>query len=365
MINSNLIKLMNETEKIEEDKVYFRVVESPDIKPLKIRDYMMVNAEILDEDQRNNAYTAYFRTGVLKLNRTLVGIILEDSKLTIASYSKNKNTDENLVNKICDELLNKTCKTTKRSLKKYLVSIIPLTISILFVLGIIFIPSTIESTAKYNKTVSVFNDEAKKYNEKVSMVSVSNIEGVPEEIEYLSIENSDPFSVVLNLLKGNLPDKIEKDTSTVNSMTETLKESSKIIDNIYVPETDYLISVLGNIEEINNIASVTTNNDPNGFLGKEHGYISCIYFTIKGIELNRDSTDPISLGTDGGGSIEVYATLADAKERCEYLSQFDNTILYTGSYAIVGTMVIRTSYVLTNEQQFYLTDKIIQQFTNV
>ena len=100
-------------------------------------------------------------------------------------------------------------------------------------------------------------------------------------------------------------------------------------------------------------------------MGKEHGYISCVYFTVKGIELNRDSTDPVDLGTDGGGSIEVYATLEDAEERCKYLAQFDDTILYSGSYAIVGTMVIRTSYVLTNEQQFYLTDKIIKQFTNV
>lgn len=51
--------------------------------------------------------------------------------------------------------------------------------------------------------------------------------------------------------------------------------------------------------------------------------------------------------------------------RCEYLKQFDDTMLYTGFYSIVGTMVVRTSYVLTDEQQYTLNDYIVQQFTNL
>lgn len=31
-------------------------------------------------------------------------------------------------------------------------------------------------------------------------------------------------------------------------------------------------------------------------------------------------------------------------ERCEYLSDYDNTILYSGSYTLLGTMAIRASY---------------------
>ena len=57
------------------------------------------------------------------------------------------------------------------------------------------------------------------------------------------------------------------------------------------------------------------------------------------------------------------ATVEDAEARCEYLSGFDGTVLYSGSYAIVGTMVIRTSYKLTNEQQLALTDKITSAVT--
>ena len=71
----------------------------------------------------------------------------------------------------------------------------------------------------------------------------------------------------------------------------------------------------------------------------------------------------IAKGTDAGGAIEVYKTLEDALNRCDYLSQFDGTLLYSGSYTIVGTIVIRTSYKLTDEQQVELTNNIMQAFT--
>ena len=238
MINSYLLNLMNETEKIEEKKIYSRTIDYPDLKLLKIRDYLMINAEIIDEDLKHNAYTAYFRSGILKTSRILVGLILEESKLTIASYSKNKNVDEKLVNKICNGLLDKSEINPRRKIKKYLFFILVFLISMLFVLGIYYIPSTTESTRNYNDAVSEFNATAEEYNEKVSMVSVVNIEGIPGKTDYLNTENDDLLSIGLNLLKGNLPNKIDKDTNTVNSMTEILNKSSTIIDNIYTPETD-------------------------------------------------------------------------------------------------------------------------------
>ena len=57
--------------------------------------------------------------------------------------------------------------------------------------------------------------------------------------------------------------------------------------------------------------------------------------------------------------------MQDAEARCEYLSGFDNTILYTGSYAIVGTMVIRISYAYTDEAQYEMTDRIAKAFTQL
>lgn len=56
-------------------------------------------------------------------------------------------------------------------------------------------------------------------------------------------------------------------------------------------------------------------------------------------------------------------TLAQTQAPCDYLGSFDETILYTGSYAMVGTMVVRTSYLLTGGVQYALTDEIIHALT--
>lgn len=85
---------------------------------------------------------------------------------------------------------------------------------------------------------------------------------------------------------------------------------------------------LGRVEDILEIQPVTSDNDPNGLLHRKNGgYTACIYFTSTGIESAGGS--PVSRGTDGGGAVEVYSTVQDAEARCEYLSGFDNTILYT------------------------------------
>ena len=73
----------------------------------------------------------------------------------------------------------------------------------------------------------------------------------------------------------------------------------------------------------------------------------------------------VSMDTDAGGAVEVYADLADAQARVEYLSGFDGTVLYSGSYAIAGTTVIRTSYKFTDEQQLLLTHTITMALTAV
>ena len=73
----------------------------------------------------------------------------------------------------------------------------------------------------------------------------------------------------------------------------------------------------------------------------------------------------VAKGTDAGGAVEIYATLEEAQARVEYLAGFDGTILYSGSYAIVGTMVIRTSYKLADEQQLLLTHAITMALTSV
>lgn len=160
------------------------------------------------------------------------------------------------------------------------------------------------------------------------------------------------FAVVLMLQRSE----------TLKEIMEYLSDDTKIMEQITVPSEAWVMERLGRVEDILEIQPVTSDNDPNGLLHRENGgYTACIYFTSTGIEAAGDS--PVSKGTDGGGAVEVYSTVQDAEARCEYL--FDNTILYTGSYAIVGTMVIRISYAYTDEAQYEMTDRIAKAFTQL
>ena len=97
-------------------------------------------------------------------------------------------------------------------------------------------------------------------------------------------------------------------------------------------------------------------------LEKDGGYIGCIYFSLGALS-DADNQSAIDKGVDGGGAIEIYESVEDAKARCKYLSQYDSTIFYSGSYVIVGTMVIRVSYLLNALEQFDVTNSIILLFT--
>ena len=95
-------------------------------------------------------------------------------------------------------------------------------------------------------------------------------------------------------------------------------------------------------------------------------YTSCIYFTINQIDTSQiRGSDVIAKGTDAGGAIEVYSTVDSALNRCEYLSQFDDSMLDSGSYTIIGTVVVRTSYKLSEQEQVSLTNEITQALTAV
>ena len=56
---------------------------------------------------------------------------------------------------------------------------------------------------------------------------------------------------------------------------------------------------------------------------------------------------------------EVYATEEDALERDAYLAGFDGTAFASGSHTVVGTVVVRTSNLLTASQQKALEAEIV------
>jgi hypothetical protein len=148
-------------------------------------------------------------------------------------------------------------------------------------------------------------------------------------------------------------------------MTIEVKSAVTLLKQITAPTSDWVIEKLGTVEKITGTQAVTEELDPDDLLGKEGGFSACVYFTVSDINPEETVGDSIvAKGTDSGGAVEVYPTVKDAEARCEYLSGFDGTVLYSGSYAIVGTTVIRTSYKLTNEQQMELTNAITVALTS-
>ena len=223
-----------------------------------------------------------------------------------------------------------------------------------------------ETTHTYNRAVKKFNESAELYNKTVSMSAVYNIEGLPETIGMISKVDESLGSVLLSIIKGNSKRKIEKDIDTIHKMADEIRIWINIADQIKAPSEDFVLSRLDNVDIIGTAMPVKGNNDPNKMLYREGGYKTCIYFSVNGLDVSSvPGNNEIERGTDGGGAIEVYDSLEDAIERCEYLSEFDGTVLYTGSYTLIGTMVIRTSFLLTDQEQMELTDLIIREFTRL
>ena len=203
-----------------------------------------------------------------------------------------------------------------------------------------------KASIAYNEAIVGYNANADTYNFLLKTTSIDNLDGFPIAADKLSSVDTTLSSVIRSFSNGNSAKKTQMDIRTI------------------VDLSDYLTERLQNVDDILEIQAVTPDNDPNGLLNKEDGgYTACIYFTSTGINVDGDS--PVSKGTDGGGAIEVYGTLEDAEARCEYLHGFDNTILYTGSYAIVGTMVIRISYIYTTEEQYEMTNRITKELTKL
>lgn len=216
------------------------------------------------------------------------------------------------------------------------------------------------ATAEYNSAVKEFNAVVPRYNSVASGVAVDNVRGLVPQAKELKTQGMDYVSVCRSVIGGNRADKIEKDASTVRGMAKELSSEISVLEAINNPNEEWVISKLERVEGIEQINAVTNENDPNKMLGAEGGYSSCTYFTtgLLGQDVVKGAT-PVEKGVDGGGAVEVYPTLADAKARCEYLAGFDDSVLYSGSYALIGTMVVRTSCLLADEAQYALTNGIV------
>jgi len=222
--------------------------------------------------------------------------------------------------------------------------------------GILYARNAAETAADrkvYTEIAEAYHRSAEEYRDLLKITSVENITGLPV--------NPEPYEI-----REKLPhEEILKETDVIRRAWTGLRYAILLARQITAPSEQWVTERLRTVDGITETAAVTKDRDPNGMLGKAGGYTACVYFTFDGVPQETISGgDVIAKGTDGGGAVEVYRTAADAQARCEYLAQFDNTLLYTGSCAVVGTMVIRTSYALTDEEQLILTDRITRAFVN-
>lgn len=357
----------------ELDSVGFRAIAVRGIGLLQIRDRLLDIGDILEEDFDQGVYIASVSAGIAGLGRAIIAVMPDKDEVQILATSKHGPFDKRVI----DDALDKVVEAINGNAPKPRRRNGPLRVLLLFLLvalfaaavvGALFVPIVIgptqAATDNYNNAVEDFNAATEAYNAVASEVSVDNIRGMVVEAQPLSLQANDFFSVFAAVLGGNNADKIDRDAETVREMKASLDDGIRIMNEINNPDESWVVKHLESVDAITSVKAVTSDNDPNALLGKEGGYSSCVYFTVSLLNDNAVVGDnPVAKGTDGGGAIEVFPTLEDAKARCEYLSGFDDTILYSGSYALVGTMVVRTSCLLSDNNQYALTNDIVSEMT--
>ena len=183
---------------------------------------------------------------------------------------------------------------------------------------------------------------------KAAIIEIPEMPSNEEEINEL-VEN--------DLSKFSYDEQI----NDVQTKIDNLKTSIKQFEQLTNPSEEFVISRIQPIEGITGVAAVTEDNDPNGNLNKAGGYTAQVYFSYSLVDQSQTFGNTlIDKGTQAGGSVEVYKTVEEAEKRNDYLAVYDGSILSSGSHKVVGTVLVRTSNLLTASQQTELESKIIE-----
>lgn len=333
-----------------------------------LRDKLLDIGEILEEDLDQGIYVAQVRTGFAGFSSATLAAETDGKSVYALAFSEGPG-GEKRANESIELLFDAISGEPHEQRKQHgwpkviLVVLLALafTASVFWALLGNRVTAGIEATKSYNSQVVSFNEVVPTYNASAENLAVENIRGIIPEAVELSQQPDDLMSVMLQVIGGNDANTIRSDANTVRKMKIALEADMQILEAINNPDDDWILEKLNEVDEIADAQAVTSNDDPNDFMGKAGGYTSCVYFTTTLFDADEiPGANPVEKGTDGGGAIESYATLDDAKKRCEYLSEFDGTLLTSGSYALVGTMVVRTSCLLTEDAQYELTSKIVE-----
>lgn len=170
------------------------------------------------------------------------------------------------------------------------------------------------------------------------------------EIPQIPSKTEEIISATETLLKNaDCSETLTRLQSANDALSKSIKQMQQVTD----PKEAFIVERLTGLPNITGMEAVTEDNDPNGNLNKQGGYTATVYFASDLVDQSEVFGETIvDKGTEAGGAIEVYATVADANKRNEYLASFDGAgMLNSGSHSVVGTVVIRTSDKLTATQQ--------------
>lgn len=364
---------------------------------MQIRDRLYLLGNILYEDVENQIYVAAIRSGFADLGHAVIVLHLHGETLSMAGYAQ-----EGLINQnLCANAFHKleaAVRSEKVSSNSSLSKTLPILLFAIIVgcfltirgcianrtdwpvpIGSIAVTespeevafkaevqTTVDATKKYNQAVAQFNLLVSEYNQAATLTCIDNIDGLPSELEPLKLESESHDDVTAAIRNGITKEIIEADTKTIGEMAAQIESLTSVVKQITAPTAEWVLQQLSKVSSISGTQAVTVDCDPDNLLNKDGGYAACVYFTLTSIDASTVPGDTIvEKGTDAGGAVEVYATVDEARARCDYLAGFDGTVLYSGSYAIVGTMVIRTSYKLENAQQMALTRSITRELTSI
>ena len=130
---------------------------------------------------------------------------------------------------------------------------------------------------------------------------------------------------------------------------------------------DILERVQSEVETIESIEMATEETDNNNLLGKQGQYIELGWFVDSRVEKEPQFDDEYNeigsvsqTGNAGGGAIEKFRSVNDAKKRNEYMASLDSLpkIMSPGFHEQYGVFVIRVSAHLTASQQNEIAEKI-------
>lgn len=197
--------------------------------------------------------------------------------------------------------------------------------------------------------------------------AIGEAQGAKQEVPAMPSETEEINTLAAEIEgMGDYASQLEALSTAQTNLQNSIDQLKQVTN----PSEQFVIERLTGLPNITGVEAATEQNDPNGNLHKDGGYTSAVFFSSDLVDQSQVYTDEAytgipSAGTDGGGCVEVYATVEDAEERNTYLSAFDGSILRPGSHTVLGTCVIRTSDLLQASQQDAIEQSIIDSLTRL